>query len=183
MTGFDFVIKELSQAGTEVKLQRIQVNKGNSLIKQGQKLNSLYWIQSGLLREYYHDEVEEFTNSFLMNGSYYMTGFYFGGQIHSSFTVEALETSIIQILQMDLFNSHEIDHKVLLNVFKKLSSIKYHQNLDWKLINGTKNFLHRWELFKKKNPGVWHKIPQKHLASFFNITPQYLSKLKARRML
>jgi hypothetical protein len=51
------------------------------------------------------------------------------------------------------------------------------------LINGKKLFLEKWESFKQAYPGLWIRIPQKHLATFFNVTPQYISKLKAERKL
>ena len=183
MDGFEFVREELLRLGLTLKSESIQIKKGHYLLIQGQPLSSLYWIKNGLLREFHDDGAEEFTNSFPSTGSFYLTGFYFGERIYSSFTVEALENSNIETLSLKILDDPKIEAVVRLEILKKISTIKYDQNLNWKLINGRKSFLHRWELFKEKYPGIWYRIPQKHLACFFNVTPQYLSKLKSKRLL
>lgn len=183
MDGFEFVREEFVKLGFPLKSESLQVKKGHCLLMQGQLLTNLYWVKHGLLREFHDDGVEEFTNSFPSTGSFYLTGFYFGGKINSSFTVEALEDSTVEILNLETLNHPKIEPIVIVEILKKISTIKYEQNLNWKLINGKKSFLHRWELFKNKYPGIWYRIPQKHLASYFNVTPQYLSKLKSNRLL
>jgi hypothetical protein len=183
MDGFEFVKGELVKLGFTLKNERIQVKKGHCLLMQGQPLTNLFWVKHGLLREFHDDGVEEFTNSFPSTGSFYLTGFYFGERIYSTFTVEALEDSIIETMSLEILNDPKIDALVRIEILKKISTIKYEQNLNWKLINGRKSFLPKWELFKEKYPGIWYRIPQKHLASFFNVTPQYLSKLKSKRLL
>jgi CRP-like cAMP-binding protein len=183
MKGFDFVFRKLAALETDPWMDTISLKRGQSLIVQGQLLNNLFWVASGLLREYHENGDEEFTNSFIAEGNYYLTGFYFGGKIKSSFTVEALEESRILILSMDFFQQDFLPPKVLLDVFKEVLTIKYQHNLQWKLINGKKSFLEKWEYFKESNPGLWIRIPQKHLATYFNVTPQYISQLKAKRKL
>jgi CRP-like cAMP-binding protein len=183
MKGFDFVLNKLQNCQNAPFLDLLDVKKGQSLILQGQVLDYLYWIESGLLREYHQNEESEFTTSFLSDDNYYLTGFYFGGKIKSSFTVEALEDSRIVAVPMDFFSKADLVPEDLLYIFKEVSKLKYHHNLQWKLINGKRSFINRWEYFKKTNPGLWIRIPQKHLASYFNVTPQYISKLKAQRRL
>lgn len=183
MKGFDFVMKKLENCQNAPFLDVLDVKKGQLLIGQGQVLGHLYWIASGLLREYHQNGDGEFTSSFLSDDNYYLTGFYFGGKIKSSFTVEALEDSRIVAIPMDFFQNAGLDPKDLLDVFKEVSKLKYHHNLQWKLTNGKSSFIDRWEYFKKTNPGLWIRIPQMHLASYFKVTPQYISKLKAQRLL
>lgn len=183
MKGFDFVLKKLENFQNDLSLDVLDVKKGQLLIGQGQALGHLYWIASGLLREFHWDGDGEFTTSFLSDDNYYLTGFYFGEKIKSSFTVEALEDSKIVAIPMDFFQKAGSDPQKLLYIFKEVSMLKYHHNLQWKLINGKRSFIDRWEYFKKTNPGLWIRIPQKHLASYFNVTPQYISKLKAQRRL
>ncbi|MGY6558136.1 MAG: Crp/Fnr family transcriptional regulator [Nitritalea sp.] len=161
----------------------IEVKKGQVLLAQGQTMGAIYFVVSGLLREFHADGEDEITNSFIFEGSYYLTAFYFGGHIRSSFTVEALEDCNIVSFSMDFFQKADIEPRLLLDVFKEISTLKYKHNLQWKLINGKKSFLEKWEYFKGSNPGLWIRIPQKHLATYFKVTPQYISQLKARRKL
>ncbi|GMQ26304.1 hypothetical protein Aoki45_29860 [Algoriphagus sp. oki45] len=183
MNGFEFVREECLKLGFPLESESLLVKKAHCLLMQGQPLTNLYWIKKGLFREFHDDGLEEFTNSFPSTGSFYLTGFYFWGKINSSFTLEALEDSTVEIFNLETLNHPKIEPKLIVEILKKISTIKYEQNLNWKLINGKKSFLHRWEFFKTKYPGIWYRIPQKHLASYFNVTPQYLSKLKSNRLL
>jgi CRP-like cAMP-binding protein len=38
----------------------------------------------------------------------------------------------------------------------------------------------RYEKFCKKYPTLIHKLPQKHIASYIGVTPEFFSKLKSR---
>jgi hypothetical protein len=162
MDGFEFVREELLRLGLTLKSESIQIKKGHYLLIQGQPLSSLYWIKNGLLREFHDDGAEEFTNSFPSTGSFYLTGFYFGERIYSSFTVEALENSNIETLSLKILDDPKIEAVVRLEILKKISTIKY----DQKLINGRKSFLHRWELFKEKYPGIWYETVQLTVSKF-----------------
>jgi CRP-like cAMP-binding protein len=183
MKGFDFVFKRFPNYQSAPWMDVIGLKKGQLLLAQGQVLANLFWIESGILREYHQDGEGEFTNSFIFEGNYYLTGFYFGSHLRSSFTVEALEDCKIISFSMGFFQERDLDHQLVLDVFKEISMLKYQYNLQWKLINGKKLFLEKWESFKQAYPGLWIRIPQKHLATFFNVTPQYISKLKAERKL
>lgn len=183
MNGFEFVREELLKIGFSLNCESIQIKKGHCLLIQGQQITNLFFVKKGLLREFHNDGIEEFTNSFPSTDSFYLTGFYFGEMIYSKFNVEALEDCSIEILNLEILNDSKIDALVRIEILKKISNIKYEQNLNWKLINGSKSFLPKWELFKKKYPGLCYRIPQKHLASYFKVTPQYLSKLKSKRLL
>lgn len=183
MKSFDFVLKRFSNDHVHRWMDVIEVKKGQLLVSQGQKLTHLFFVESGVLREYHQEGEGEFTNSFIFEGNYYLTGFYFGAHLRSSFTVEALEDSKIISFSMVFFQEWDLEPRLLLDVFKEISMLKYQYNLQWKLINGKKLFLEKWESFKQAYPGLWIRIPQKHLATFFNVTPQYISKLKAERKL
>lgn len=183
MNGFDFVSKRLPDCNLSPWIDVFDLRKGQVLLAQGQTMGALFYVVSGLLREFHGDGEDEFTNSFIFDGDYYLTAFYFEGHIRSSFTVEALEDCKIVSFSMDFFQKASLEPQLLLDVFKEISSLKYQYNLQWKLINGKKTFLEKWKYFKESNPGLWIRIPQKHLATYFNVTPQYISQLKARRKL
>jgi len=55
MKGFDFVLKKFENNHNALSLDVLDVKKGQLLIGQGQALGHLYWIASGLLREFHRD--------------------------------------------------------------------------------------------------------------------------------
>lgn len=183
MNGFDFVFERFPNCNATSWLEVVEVKRGQYLVSQGQVLDTLYWVESGLLREFHQDDEGEFTTSFVSDGSYYLTGFYFGEKARSSFSLEALENCRVLSLPMEFFHWAEENPPAILNTFKDISRLKYFHNLQWKLINGKKPFMAKWEYFKKTYPRLWIRIPQKHLATYFNVTPQYISRLKGQRLL
>jgi CRP-like cAMP-binding protein len=181
MEGFDFG-KDTEELLFRYK-QSLSLKKGQVLISQGQQLVSLFEVKSGLLREYFQEGESEFTASFILEDNFYFSGFFLGRRVKSSFIVEAMEDTNLEALDFGFFEDLASQPIILLEILGHIFYKKYQQDLDWKLINGKKTFLERWEYFNQRFPGLWLRIPQRSLASFFNVTPQYISKLKAKRLL
>lgn len=140
MKGFDFVFKRFPNFQAAPCMDVIELKRGQLLLAQGQVLTNLFWVASGILREYHQDGEGEFTNSFIFEGNFYLTGLYSEGHLRSLFTVEALEDSKIMSFSMGFFQAKDLDPRPVLDVFKELSTVKYQYNLQWKLINRKKLF-------------------------------------------
>lgn len=152
------------------------------LILKNSFLDKLYFVYEGLLREYYIDDSEKITTLFVPEGCFYIPLIH-NKTINSTFQLESLESSKIMTLSLAFFNDRTIQDLDVQNLISNLLKIKYKTDLDWKIMSNKKVFKSKWDYFNNLYPGLSIRIPQKHLASFFNITPQYLSQLRSKKKL
>lgn len=181
---FDFISKYITLSEDEEK-EFILLNtfksfkKGTILLKEGECSNECYFVLKGCVRIFYLMEGEEKTTEFYTELE--------GINPHcavdkkpSSYYIECVEDCILTVgnpemeaIMFEKFPKFEI-------LFRKLSeelSVKQQINFDeFKISSPEKRYLN----LLKNRPDLIQRVPQQQLASFLGITPQSLSRLRAR---
>lgn len=156
-----------------------KLKQGEMLVEQGTKSDKMFFVVTGLLRAYHVLESgKEITKNLY-------TPFSFVGPFSSiikdepSFLshVALVDSTLFEInfkgflkhVEEDLEMSH-IYNRVLENIFIVYEK-KYMDNLCF-------NATERYEILKKRIPDIDNLIPQYQIASYLNITPVQLSRLK-----
>lgn len=153
------------------------VAKGEILIREGEKPAYLFFLMQGILRGYFFDsDGREITDCF---------AFQCGAPVMPSISldktsyvnIEVLEESKLLRLPMEFTQRMLKQHPELWQVYQKLSddSLECHRE---KLVMYQSSAMERYQWFLRKYPGMDTKIKGKHIASFLNITPVTLSRLR-----
>ena len=171
--------KELEEFNKNAQIENIK--KGEVLVSEGKIADKLYFIHSGVFRYYLisqdgKDVTKDFAvdaqNPFCMAYSSFMT--YQPSQIY----IEALTDA-----EVSLWNKSYI-HPLLTNnlnwlQFSQRVAMGMYIRKEKKEISLMKDLApQRFEDFKNEFPDLIDRIPQHYIATYLNITPESLSRIK-----
>lgn len=181
---FDFISKYVSLSEDEknalISMDLFHsVKKGTILVKEGDSSKEGYFVLKGCLRTYYVFDGEEKTTAFYteMEG---VTPNCVVTKKPSEYYIAATEDSIITQSNPDM--EQEIFEKfpkfeTLCRILSEELLVKEQINFDqFKTSSPEQRYL---DLLQKR-PDLVQRVPQHQLASFLGVTPQSLSRLRAR---
>jgi CRP-like cAMP-binding protein len=155
------------------------VKKGTILLKEGQKSQESYFVLKGCIRVYYIIDGEEKTTAFYTE----MEGLNPPCTINktpSEYYVSCLEDTILVIANDDMgveINSKFPKFDTMCRILSEELLAKQQINFDeFKTSSPEQRYLN----LIQKRPDLIQRVPQHQLASFLGITPQSLSRLRAR---
>lgn len=155
------------------------VEKDEFLLRQGERCNFVFFVESGLLRQYAIDEKgKEHTIAFAPE-SWFVTdreSVYF--QQPSVYFIQALEESRLAYIDEDFIQTliekipafAELNNRLLHN------QIRHLQHRVYELLAATAE--ERYLKFIKMYPNVLLRVPQTMVASYLGITPESLSRVR-----
>ncbi|HWY37609.1 MAG TPA: Crp/Fnr family transcriptional regulator [Bacteroidia bacterium] len=170
-------------AGDKKLLEEIyhvkKVKRKQFLLEAGEVSKYTYFVTKGCIRTYYTDkEGEEHVIGFSIEDWWAgdLAGFSTGES--SIFSIDALEDS--EVLCADRNGLERMYREI--PQMEKYFRIIFQNSLaaQFQRITNTNSFTaeERYVAFRKKYPQFDRRIPQKYLASYLGITPEFLSKLK-----
>lgn len=156
----------------------------NEIVEEAGKTTSFFiHVVSGCLMTYYtdkqgHDHVIQFSTSQWWTGDLHS----FNNQTPSIYSTRALTDSEILLLPFKEFDNLLARCTKFERLFRIIfqNSLVAHQN---RLIQNFSNTAEeRYEDFLKRFPSLEQYVPQKYIASYLGITPEFLSKIRRKRM-
>jgi CRP-like cAMP-binding protein len=172
----------LSEADKKLIAETFQpkkIKRKQFLLEAGDKSRYTYFVTKGCLRTYYTDkDGEEHVISFSIEDWWAGDISSFNNGDTSLFSIDALEDSDVVFTDkagMDmLYEKIPQLEKYFRIIFQNALAAQFQR------ITITNSFTaeERYVAFQKKYPQFDRRIPQKYLASYLGITPEFLSKLK-----
>jgi CRP-like cAMP-binding protein len=158
--------------------------KGSILLHPGDVSDKICFIEAGILREYFidADSGEEYTTQLVTENTFFYSTESYIFSLPSNRSVEVVESCrLVSIKKGDVESfcekSHRIEHfiramleQTLVQAERRAQVLRFKRSEE------------RLHAFEQLHPELGSRIPQKHLASFLNITPQNLSKVRRERM-
>ncbi|WP_281323549.1 Crp/Fnr family transcriptional regulator [Flavobacterium aestivum] len=158
---------------------KITLKKGDSLIKQGEKVNYTYWVVKGLLISNFTDnEGKEHIIQFANEGCWITDQQAFYNQTTAIFEINSLEQTELISISFD-------DREKLCSAIPKMehffrkkandSFIKQQKRLLTYMANDATE---RFNLLLKEYPDLIQRVSKRKLASYLGVTRETLSRLK-----
>ena len=149
------------------------------LIHAGETAPDIYIVKEGIIRFVDMDGDKERTFAFGLPGTMFMSRHSFVKGIPSYFQVEACTPAVVLRIKKKLYwelveNCHEFALWVLHIAYEEL----FFQEYKNRIINGSAK--ERYSGLLKSRPEIIKYVPQKIIASYLGITPQYLSHLRRK---
>lgn len=153
------------------------------LLSPGQIADCIYYVNSGVLRSFnINDNIIEHVLHFACEdwwmGDMYS---YISGKPGNLF-IEVLETAELVCISKE--NQQELYVKIpkLERFFRILAENSLVTHQERLMDNLSLSAEERFEKFYHKYPGLMQKVPQKHIASYIGVTPEFFSKMKSRML-
>ncbi|MEH6535652.1 MAG: Crp/Fnr family transcriptional regulator [Psychroserpens sp.] len=173
----------LNQQGLEelFSLFKLQKHKKGSILIQAQTIEKqLRFLNKGIIREYYSNEEKEININFYVKPQFISDLLMFSQNSETNKNQECL--SSVEVLSIerqpffDLLERYKCGKSFVESSFQKLLKEKGKQ--EFNRITKTPEELYN-DLFIYK-PQWLQSIPQYHIASYLNITPETLSRIRKR---
>lgn len=156
-----------------------KVTKGDKLMQEGEICSYMYYVERGMVRQFYFKGGRDLTEHFSYEGKIVICIESFLKQTPSLLGVEALETSWLYGIPHDRFLELVETDKEMERLYRKIlehALISSQEHADsQRFENATERYL---RLLKTK-PEIILRAPMVHVASFLQMTPETLSRVRA----
>jgi CRP-like cAMP-binding protein len=155
--------------------------KGDFLLKPGQPCQVQWFVTQGVLRAFYEDaQATEHNVQFAIEQWWTADlGGFFKNQ-PAELHIQALESGRALALQAEYQEELLGNHPIFERFFRLIVQNAYAQAQRRILATLSLTAEQRFEQFLKRYPGLIHRIPQYHIASYLGVTPEFFSKMKSR---
>ncbi|WP_291865082.1 Crp/Fnr family transcriptional regulator [Maribacter sp.] len=161
------------------QLKRQEYKAKTLLVEEGKTADTLYFIESGLLRTYRNIDEKEITTYFVCDNQFITIFHSFINQTPSSEFLEVIEDSIVyKISYHSLTQLYKESSK-----FDKIGRILAEKNhlcaLERTLTLQTKSAKKKYlDFIKNYNKKIVQRVPQHQIASFLGIASESLSRVR-----
>ena len=158
------------------------IPKGSVILRQGQRVNDIFFVKNGCLRSYRIDKNgKEHTLHFAIKNNWISDYIAFHGNEIATLTIECLQES--EVIQ---FPSKKLNS--MLGMFPELEPFQ-RRNLERLFVRLEKRILNqlqlsaaeRYELFLEEYPEVEKHARNYHVASYLGVTQESLSRIRVEK--
>ena len=179
-------LKEISSLTTEEIGEMVSITtgltlpKGDFWIREGMRVDRVAFIEKGCLRKYYLKDGKEITDEFYFEDSFSadIPSIVNGTNAIANFqAMEETELLVFPFKSLEKLaeRNHHIEHFVRLMI--QQAFINFYNRTASFILNSPKE---RYHQLMNRHPEVLQRVTQYHIASYLGITPQHLSRLRAR---
>lgn len=161
------------------KLETVAVKAKTIILQPGDISRHSYFVNQGVLRSFtISDNITEHVMHFACEGWWIGDMYSLLTQKPGNLFIEVLEDAELLLLSKE---NQEILYEAIpklerfFRILTENSLVAHQERL---MDNLSLTAVARFEKFCQKYPDLIHRVPQKHIASFIGVTPEFFSKLK-----
>jgi len=159
----------------------IALPKGYKLLAQNRCARTLYFIEKGLIHNYYHHDGRLITSWFYAENQFVTAWYSFYAQKPSFEEIECLEDSIMYSISFDNYQKLIADFPAFSNFARLLAeenlSFLDHFSKGWSFLSAKE----KYELLLSYFPDIELRVKLGQIASFLGISQETLSRIRARK--
>ncbi|HVW98421.1 MAG TPA: Crp/Fnr family transcriptional regulator [Mucilaginibacter sp.] len=173
-------LKERIEKYTEL-YQRMEVPARTILLHEGDISRRSFYVEKGCLRVWFNNNGRDVTCQFMFEGQVVSSADSFKRNIPSSFTIEAIEPSIIHVLYKKDYDTLMADLNEDKAFLQEMVEIIFDRQIHYmrefmSFIRDTPQ--QRYLNLLRDKPHVVQRIPQHYIASYLGITSVHLSRIR-----
>ena len=165
------------------KMETKIVKAKTILLSAGEIATKTYFVNNGLLRSFnINDNIIEHVLHFACEGWWIGDMYSYISKKPGNLFIEVMEESEIIIISKE--NHQQLYHEIpkLERFFRILAENSLVAHQERLMDNLSLSAEERFEKFCSKYPTLIQKIPQKQIASYIGVTPEFFSKMKSKML-
>ncbi|TGE04713.1 Crp/Fnr family transcriptional regulator [Hymenobacter fodinae] len=161
--------------------QREELTKQQHLLQAGQVANRIYFLETGVVRGYYLKDGKEMTSWFTKEGDFVISILsFFSGQPSHEY-IQALTPCVVWTLGhshlQELYSRFPEFNFIGRTLTEKYYVLSEQRALHLRMYSAAE----RYDQLQQDFPDIFQRVPLKLIASHLRLTPETLSRLRARR--
>jgi CRP/FNR family transcriptional regulator, anaerobic regulatory protein len=179
-------IISLTDEEKELILSKIELNQYKAktvILHAGEICKHSYFVKSGILRSFtINDNIVEHVLQFACEDWWIGDMYSLISQKPGNLFIEVNEDAEVALLSKE--NQEELYHEIpkLERFFRILTENSLVAHQERLMDNLSLTAEERFEKFCSKYPTLIQKVPQKQIASYIGVTPEFFSKMKAKML-
>lgn len=163
------------------KTETRQYKAKTMLLNSGEICKHSYFVNSGLLRSFnINDQIVEHVLSFACEGWWIGDMYSLLSQKPGTLFLEVLEDAEVVLLSKVNQEKLYVEIPKLERFFRIITENSLVAHQERLMDNLSLSAEERFEKFCKRYPTLIQKVPQKQIASYIGVTPEFFSKMKSR---
>lgn len=165
------------------KTENLHCKAKTVLLHVGDVCKNSYFVNSGVLRSFtINDNIAEHVLGFACQGWWISDMYSLLSQKPGNLFIEVIEDAEVVVLSKE--NQEQLFHDIpkLERFFRILTENALVANQERLMNNLSLTAKERFEKFCTKYPTIIQKVPQKHIASYIGVTPEFFSKMKSEML-
>ena len=153
--------------------------KGEMILKEGDICKNIYFIDHGLIRQYYHKKGKEVTEHLGEEHTIFMCIESLFKEEPTRLQVEALEQTVVYAMpkqKLEQIALHNVNIQMMYRKILEESLIISHIHADLMRFESAQE---RYKKLCKQNPQVAMRAPLVYIANYLQMTPETLSRVRA----
>ena len=143
------------------------------LVKQGKQYKEIFFNIKGLARAFYYKNDTDVTSRFFRENELIIPV--------NNENIELSEESTLIIMPNDLLSSLQKRYPELNLVMRTLAEHNYILSEERSYAMRMRSARERYEDLLQSDPQIFLRVPLKHIASYFGMKPETLSRIRAQR--
>jgi CRP-like cAMP-binding protein len=156
----------------------MKFQKGDTILEEGTVCRNLYFVEKGMVRQYYFKNKKDVTEHFSFEGRIVFCIESFLKQEPSRLIVEALENTLLYAIPYDKLHLLMVRNQEIEMLYRKILehvAISSQEHADSQRFE---NASERYERLLREKPEIILRAPMVHIASFLQMTPETLSRVR-----
>lgn len=165
------------------KTETLHYKAKTILLNASEVCKNSYFVNSGVLRSFnINDNIVEHVMSFACQGWWISDMYSLISQKPGNLFIEVIEDAEVVLLSKE--NQEQLYHDIpkLERFFRILTENALVANQQRIMDNLSLSAEERFEKFSKKYPSLMQQVPQKQIASYIGVTPEFFSKMKSKML-
>ena len=175
----------LSPAGIEALsdiLVPFKYSKGDVVLPEGETCRFMYFVERGMVRQYYYKGGRDVTEHFSYEGRIVICIESFLKQEPSRLIVEALENSRLYGIPYDALQKLADENKEIELLFRKIMEHALISSQVYADSQRFENATERYLRLLNTKPEILLRAPMLHVASYLQMSPETLSRVRAAHL-
>jgi CRP-like cAMP-binding protein len=174
-------LTQLDKEGIEQNFKPIKLKRKDFLLKEGMVCDFIAFLNSGVIRHYHIKDGNEITCDITLHNNFITDFKSLTQNIPSNYYFQILkDTELFLIKKSDLFGLYS-DNRNIESFGRIMAEQVAQRTIEIAMSLSSEKPEERVEKLIKQRPDLFQEVPQRYLANLIGISPESLSRIRARR--